>query len=660
MRTPDPSGEEHLGWGADLALSLGAAVWLTVTDALGLRSALGQSFDETFLRAYSPWGLSPAAYVLIILLGMAIVAGAGIALLQARLIRVPDRPRLIISGLLAGGALSAALGILRTETFNEFATMGRYLAILAAGAALFALLLLALSRPRRPDAGSPRSGRMAGILGAAAVLLILAAPRLQLSVLPNHPVPAGRARLPNVLIVMLDTVRADALSCLDPVRGQSPNLDALAGEGILFRKAVSPAPWTVPSHGSLFTGLFPSQHGASWDRPALDESLRTLAEALYAKGYRTVGFSENPSVSRVMGYGQGFGEFSDMYLNLRRAMGPGLIGGVRSRLFGRPPTLEYAADTTAQFLRWLRGNTLGRSDPPFFAFLNYMAGHLPDYARPGLNKTVPPPDVAARVNRVSALGSRNYLPRYALSPSEMDVLRMFYRGDVAYLDSRLGLLFDFLRDHRLLDGTIVVVVADHGENFGDHGLIEHSFNLYNSVLHVPLIIRFPSRIGAGLVRNDTVSTVHLMDTILDLVGGGKPGADGPDPGRESRSLLDPSPEPAVYAEVENLERMLRLQLAAEPSASGLDPSRFDRSLECVFEGDRKLIRSSDGRLELYDTVNDWAETRDLSSAEPARVEALAARLSAWRRGLAKPRLDQPQRSPDRALREALKSLGYVH
>jgi arylsulfatase A-like enzyme len=250
---------------------------------------------------------------------------------------------------------------------------------------------------------------------------------------------------------------------------------------------------------------------------------------------------------------------------------------------------------------------------------------------------------------VSEKGCRYYLPPFALSASDMEVLRMFYQGDVAYMDSRLGLLIGFLRDHRLLDDTVVVVVSDHGENFGDHGLIEHSFSLYNSVLHVPLLIRYPARVGPGQVRDAPVSTIHLMDTILDLTGAG----------RAESSLLDAPPEPAIHAEVENLVGMLKVQLASEPSAAGFDFTPFDKSLECVYEGDWKLIRSSDGRLELYDTADDWAETKDLSAAEPDRVRSMAGRLTAWRQGLAKPKLDRPPRSPDRAVREALKSLGYV-
>ncbi len=657
MRTAEGERENRPGFVADLALSLGCAAWLTAADSLALRSSVGQSFEGFFFRPYSPWGLSPAGYILVLLLGLGLLVGAVIGLLQARVIRAEGAPRRIISGLLALGSLSAVLIFLRTETFTEFATMGRYVAIVAAAAVIFVFLVLWLARPAGAGGPRPRSGIAAASLGLAAGLFILAGPLLQRALLPNGSRPAGRNRFPNILLVMLDTVRADALSCIDPVSGQSPNLDRLAREGVLFRRAVSPAPWTVPSHGSLFTGLFPSQHGANWDRPALNENLRTLAEALYERGYRTVGFSENPSVSRIMGFGQGFEEFDDMYLNLRRAMGPGLIAAVRSRVFGRRPTLEYTADTTAQFVRWLRGNALGQEAPPFFAFLNYVAGHLPDYARDGSHPPLPARDALERVERVSELGSRNYLPGYALSPAEMDVLRAFYRGDVAYLDAKLGLLFDFLRSRELLDETVVVVVSDHGENFGDHGLIEHSFNLYNTVLHVPLIIRFPAKVGAGTLRGDLVSTVHLGDTILDLAGiEDRAASSGPG---ARQSLFGPSPDREIFAEVEDLVGMLRLQLASEPSAAGFNFAPFEKSLECIYEDGRKLIRSSNGRVELYDTVNDWAETKDLSAAEPDRVKALAARLSAWRQGLVVPRLDQPPRSPDRALREALKSLGYV-
>ncbi len=651
------------GFGTDLAISLGAAVGLALADSLAMMGAIGLTADEVFFRPYSPLFLSPAAYVLLFLLAAGLAVGLAVGFLQRSLIRVEGAPRLLISTLLALGGLSLILCRFRAETFNEFPTLGRYLTRLGIAAVFYVFLALSISALARPSSGGAalrRAGRTAATLSVLITVALLAGPALQRLLLPSRPRAGKPGRLPNVLILLLDTVRADALSCIDPVNGRTPHIDAIAREGILFRKAVSPAPWTVPSHGSLFTGLYPSQHGAVWEHPSLDRSLRTLAEVFYEKGYATVALSENPGISVFQGFNQGFDEFSDMYLNLRRAMVPGLIDDVLAASFGRRKTLEYTKESTAQFISWLRGNALREDAPPFFAFLNFMAGHLPDYARPEFNASSPPHEAVRRVERISERGCRFYLPQYAPQPGDMDILRMFYRGDISYLDARLGLLFDFLRSKNLLDETILVIVSDHGENFGDHGLIEHSFSLYNTVLHVPLLVRYPKRIPAGRVEETPVSTIRLFDTILDLAGLEYSGAGtGSLQGRGRRSLLDPVPETEIYAECENLVGLLRVELAAEPQTTSFDYAPFDKSLECLYTGGRKLIRSSDGRVELYDTVHDWAETKNLAVSEPARVSLLTRKLEAWRKGLVRPRLDFTPRPPDRSLKEALKSLGYI-
>lgn len=649
------------GLGADLAISLEVSVGLALADGLAMMGAVRLSADEVFFRPYSPLFLSPAAYVLLFLLAAGLGVGLAVGFLQRHLIQAEGASRSLISALLALGGVSLILCRFRAETFNEFPTLGRYLTGLGIAAIVYVFLAISISaRSRLGSFGtsSPRSGLTSAVLSTLLAAAILAGPAVQQVLLPGRPRPERSGRRPNVLILMLDTVRADALSCISPTGGRTPSLDAIAREGILFRKALSPAPWTVPSHGSLFTGLYPSQHGAVWEHPSLDRSLRTLAEVFYEKGYATTALSENPSICVFQGFNQGFDEFTDMYLNLRRAMVPGLVDGLLASSFGRPKTMEYTRDSTAQFTRWLRGHALRDDAPPFFAFLNFMAGHLPDYARPEFNESSPPREVVRRVERISERGYRFYLPSFEPQPGDMGILRMYYRGDVSYLDARLGLLFDFLRTKNLLDETIVVVVSDHGENFGEHGLIEHSFNLYNTVLHVPLLIRFPRRIPAGRVEEGSVSTLRLFDTILDLAGVERGGA-GSLQGNDRRSLLGPVPDTEIYAEVENLVGMLRLQLAGEPQAASFDFSPFDKSLECLYAGGRKLIRSSNGSVELYDTVDDWAETKNLAALEPARVSLLVRKLEGWRKGLVRPRIDLSPRPPDRSLKDALESLGYI-
>ncbi|OGD26158.1 MAG: hypothetical protein A2Y56_00285 [Candidatus Aminicenantes bacterium RBG_13_63_10] len=648
------------GVGLDILVSLGAAVWLAAADALALVGASKIPWAEFFLRPFGPWDLSPAGYVLLLLLAFGAALGSAVGGLQHFWVRTPWPWRPALSALVVLNFAFLLLSFVRLQSL-EGEVQGRYFGGLAVAFVL--LVAAALSIPAwaraKPDGSAARcAGRTAAALSLLICLGIAGGPLVSHVLLPRAPRSGGTARRPNILILMLDTVRADALSCLDPSTGRTPRLDAMASEGVLFRRAIVPAPWTVPSHASLFTGLFPSQHGVVWERPDLGRDQRTLAEILYESGYRTIAFSENPHLTRAAGFAQGFDDLHELFLDPRRAVVPGLWASVRGRAFDRPPTYEYTAESISHLIRWLRGNALREDSPPFFAFLNLMAGHLPAYPRREFNPAIPPAEVVERLAPINLMPQRFNLPAFALEPGDLDVLRMWYAGDVAYLDARLGRLFDFLRARRLLDDTILVILADHGENLGHHGLIEHAFCLYNSLLHVPLIIRFPAKVPAGTVRRDIVSTVRLFDTILDLAGVGRSVLPA---GPRSRSLMEETPEDEVFAESENLVGLLREALPNEPSAAGFDYSPFDKSLTCLFSGGYKLIRASDGRVELYDTGADWEESKDLAESEPRRVKALKEKLDLWEKRLVRTQ-PRPVRPPkvERGAREALKALGYIH
>ena len=645
----------------DVALSVGAGLWLAAADALLVMGTSGTSASNYFLRTFGRLGLSSAAYVLLLLGVLGLAAGLVIGFAQRSWVRTPWPWRPATSLLVALGGLLLILSLLRAHRLGDIESFERYFAGLAIAVVLFALLALSIPRLAARNADrSPlrRAGWIAAAMSLALCLAVFLGPVVNRAFLPSAPRETRPTSPPNILVLMLDAVRADAISCIDPAGGKTPHIDALAREGVLFRKAIAPAPWTVPSHGSLFTGLFPSQHGAVWEHRSLKQEFHTLAERLSEKGYETVGFSENPNISTSTGFAQGFKDFSELFLDPQTAILPALIDETLDGTFKVPPTLEYTRESIAHLMLWLRGHALKKDSPPFFAFLNLMAGHMPDYGRPEFNPSAPPRETAERVGRLSRTPHRFYLPEFEPRPGDMDVLRMFYQGDVSYLDERLGGLFDFLRGKSLLDNTVIIIVSDHGENFGDHGLIEHSFCLYNTLLHVPLIIRFPAKVPAGTVRDDLVSTIHLFSTILKLAGGPERALP---PEVDHGDLLDATPEAEIFAESENMVGMLRSVMAWEPGAAAarFNFMPFDKTIRCLYAGHYKLISSSDGRLELYDMAHDWAETRNLAEAEPARVQDLLKKLAAREKGLLRPGLDFTPPKVDRRVKDALKSLGYV-
>jgi arylsulfatase A-like enzyme/predicted negative regulator of RcsB-dependent stress response len=278
----------------------------------------------------------------------------------------------------------------------------------------------------------------------------------------------------NVLVVTLDTTRADRLGCYGRAGGTTPHLDALAARGLRFAHAVTVAPTTLTSHATIFTGLIPPRHGVrinSEDR--LDASQVTLAEVLSAKGYETAAFVSSFVLDARFGLDQGFATYDD---RVETATGPAFAQGTNER--AGPATTDAA-------LAWLARRDAKR---PFFAWVHYFDAHAP-YA--------PPAPFAAR---------------FPEAP---------YDGEVAAVDAEVGRLLDALDRAGLRDRTLVVVLGDHGESLGQHGEATHGHFVYRSVMDVPLIVANPRLVPVpAVVDGGVVSTADVTPTVLDLVGAG--------------------------------------------------------------------------------------------------------------------------------------------
>ena len=261
--------------------------------------------------------------------------------------------------------------------------------------------------------------------------------------------PAG---VPNVLLIILDTVRAANLSLYGYGRPTTPNLERWAKRGVVFQQAFSTAPWTLPSHSSLFTGLWPHQLTANWRIP-LSDSAQTLAEVFRARGYNTAGFVANTNYAgRDSGLGRGFIEYSDFRQTIKQFFYASSLGQIVEGLKeGRAPYYPWshrkgARQVSADFLNWQAKN----SNRPFFVFLNYFDAHAP---------YLPP---------------RQFREKFTHSNRSI----AGYDGAIAFLDEQLNGLFEEM-DHRgVLDNTLVIVTSDHGELLGEHGLQSHGISLY--------------------------------------------------------------------------------------------------------------------------------------------------------------------------------------
>ena len=325
---------------------------------------------------------------------------------------------------------------------------------------------------------------------------------------------AGAKPVPNVLLLVLDTVRADALSSYGYHRPTTPHLDQFAERGVRFERAMSASPWTLPGHASMFTGRLPHELFGTDSTPldggvALDDAHRTIAEVMRDRGYRTGGFIANTSFcSYLHGLDRGFAHYEDFPLSLDLVLHSSSWGrmiGAVVRLWNNELTMvgrKTAADVHQSFLSWLDA---GGDERPFFAFLNYFDAHSP-YMLPNPSEH--------RFSPIPAVPKFDFYADY--SPAEIQLQRDAYDDCIAYLDARIGELIAALEARDVLSDTLVVITSDHGEQFGEHGLIYHGNSLYRPLLHVPLILVHPTSIPTGRVVSTTVGTRHLAATIADL------------------------------------------------------------------------------------------------------------------------------------------------
>jgi arylsulfatase A-like enzyme len=492
---------------------------------------------------------------------------------------------------------------------------------------------------------------------------------------------------PNVLVVVLDTVRArDTIPTADSPMAE---LAALADRGAEYAHAFSTAPWTVPSHGSLFTGTYPSRHGATGRSPALSGSLPTLAEAFRAGGYETVGVSNNTWVTGEFGFGRGFERFHRGWEPIRfdgddgglrrlahpptalRAVCDRLPGGSRveravEALAGDRLATGGAARTTSFVERWLDR----RGDRPFFCFLNYIDAHIAyDPSRRHAERFLP-----ADASYEEALAVRQEprafdVGRYSLSEREFTLLRALYRGELAALDEHIGRLRAALVAAGEWEETVLVVVGDHGENVGDHGFLGHQYDLHDTLLHVPLVVSGGAFDGWG-DRDGLVQHVDLVPTLLDAAGLDAPALRESAQGRSIHpdATADADPREAVVAEY----------LGPQPSPDELEARfgripervrRYDRTLRAVRTRDAKYVRGSDGAEWLYRVDDDPAETTDrldppdgtAVDADRRLARALDGRLDRWLDSVDPERADEAEADVTMTAdtRQRLADLGYL-
>ncbi len=429
------------------------------------------------------------------------------------------------------------------------------------------------------------------------------------------PAPPGGGA-PNILLIVLDTVRSMSLSLYGYGRETTPNLTRWASRGVRFDQAIATAPWTLPSHASIFTGRWPHQLSADYGAP-LDATYPVLAGELSARGYRTGGFVANKKYTGwETGLQRGFCHYEDFRLAFGEILrGSSLTRAIVSneRLRGllhwyQLPDRKDASEINRRFLEWLDRP----GDRPFFAFLNYFDAHGP---------YLPPAPFANRFGSERARRNIGLWPqREPWDSAQVSAERDAYESAIAYLDSRVGELLDSLDRRGTLANTIVVIVSDHGEAFAEHGTMAHGHDLYRPTVHVPLLLIYPPRVPAGFIVRAPVSTREIPATLMGLLG--QVGQGGPFPGPSLARWWTPGAGRPTTADD---------TLLSELRYAWNLPDRYAVShgdMNAIVAGGYRYIVRGDGRGELYGFSDDELEQRDLAadSTMGARVAGLRGAL----------------------------------
>lgn len=517
---------------------------------------------------------------------------------------------------------------------------------------------------------------------------------------------------PNIILLVLDTQRAGRMSMYGYEKDTTPVVAEFAEEATTFEWPIAPAPWTVPSHGSMFTGLYPTVHQTTQSYATLPDEIPTVAELLAQNGYYTVGFCNNPLVSVLEnGLRRGFNDFynysgafpdipdtgDESTTRKARRTASRLFQKIYSpmeRIAGRSPLALKLAMTPLFVPIWSR---LGRfkgdtkrsitdaadyfryrmtthKDQPVFMFINMMEAHLPYYPPrqimeqwvPYLKKDREARDFLARFNVESYRWVAPLVEPF--TDWQKQVLEDVYDAEIAYQDRQLRRLFRAIKRSGHEEDTMVIVLSDHGESHGDHDFMGHAFVNYNEVSHVPMMIRYPADgFKAGYRVPQKVSTRRVFHTMLEAAGIEHEAYDFT--ARDLslvRSIEGKDPEnEVVLAEAFPVMNFVNVMEMNQPEA--IEQFRVRKLRRTLFEGDYKLTTVGGHADEFYDTSEDPDELNNLMDNQfgyendilrlERELEAYATSLEAERDGIAAG--DQIDYSDNPELLERLRGLGYI-
>jgi arylsulfatase A-like enzyme len=520
-------------------------------------------------------------------------------------------------------------------------------------------LLIAKPFRSRPNFASAINS----VLGLAAVAAFVFSGRPSATSFKIHePAALADPALPNaknIIWIVMDTARRDQISIYgglpaqagEPIR--TPNIDEFAKDALLMNRAISAAPWTIPSHASMFTGMFPSKHGADRNVPGgrftnpLSSDNLTIAEILQSYGYDTASMVANVAgLSRDFGFDQGF----NYYFDTRPLAFHLFFGQVLSKLPEsfranqlRVNEIPISSEMNGVVYDWLDRR---QKDQPFFLFINYMEPHdgveyipEPFYSMYGFSKS--------EHDKVFEGFDQSKVVHFEaeVSPAQQEMFVKLLARRLYFLDHHIGKLFSKLKADGLYDDSFIIITSDHGELNGEHNSFGHNTDLYNELIWVPLIVKYPGAERTG-VSNRAVQTMDIMPELLQY-------------------LNIEIPEEVQGQPFDEVTHQIISELFEQKKAQALlFPERYYRDLRAIYsnvEGDSlKYIWSSNGKDEMYDMATDIFEQNNILQSKPEAVKKLEAELNEWLKSFRPIGTDNEGKIKySKEVEERLRSLGYL-
>jgi arylsulfatase A-like enzyme len=590
-------------------------------------------FSEGWWPEPALW--QPAGAILLVSVALAIVLTPAMGLASARAGR-PFRAteagigRLVLSGVVGVGTFTALSWTVRIRAPEMDAALLRAGLGIVSGGAWIATMFLLRTRLSRPIRGAVMIGFVAVVLGPLAWNANL--PRIFLG---RAGPPAGG--ISRIVLITIDTLRADSLSAYGSNGAPTPNIDALASSGMRFERAQAPSPWTLPSFASLMSGVSVPVHGTIDSTLSFPDEIPTLAEQLASRGYVTGGIGRSAFLVGLRGLDRGFDHY-DFYPRppdtAWGSLGARILDAVRPRHDRGDVTTSEITDLA---LAWMREHR----SRPFFLWCHFFDPHLPYDPPPRFRPPGdPPPRVGYELASMHPIRDGEFVP----TEEEKAWIRELYLGEVRYVDEEVGRLLAYLARLGPPEETLIILTSDHGEEFWEHGGFEHGHTLYQEVLHVPFIVSLPDRIPQGS-DSGYVSIESMTPTILDLLDLEFDAAEFSAP--SLRTLLDRggrdySPRPVFSTGV-----------------------LYAPDGEAVVDGSTKFVRPlGEGRSRVFDLEDDPGELIDIKGENPVRDESAESMLNDWREqaDALRDRLGVGEMEvievPPEILRE-LESLGYL-